>query len=108
MAISVAMPQRAPTLKPFGEAGCATLSQADKAKLLDAAATLCGSSAVQALSVAIATHEALLQAKPAAYIRTSLANGEMALSYEPAAGSAFAQEPLFRLPALDLTHNGAL
>ena len=47
----------------------ATLNAADKAKLLDAAAFLCGGQAVQALSAAIATHEALLRAKPAAYTR---------------------------------------
>jgi len=85
-----------------------TLSAADKAKLLDAAAVLCGTQAVQALSAAIATHEAVLRAKPAAYIRTHRASGEMALSHDVDQDAAFAHEPLFKLPRVTPAMTGAL
>ncbi|MDO9133983.1 hypothetical protein [Hydrogenophaga sp.] len=105
MAISVAMPFRPPLPQPISRA---TLSAADKAKLLDAAAVLCGSEAVNALSAAIATHEALLRAKPAAYIRTHRSSGDVALSYDRDQDAAFAHEPLFKLPRVTPTMTGAL
>lgn len=105
MTISVAMPFRPPMPQPIVRA---TLSAADKAKLLDAAAILCGAQAVQALSAAIATHEALLRAKPAAYIRTHRSSGEMTLSHDADQDGACDQEPLFKLPRITPGMTGAL
>ena len=105
MAISVAMPFRPPMPQPISRA---TLSAADKARLLDAAAVLCGSEAVHALSAAIATHEALLRAKPAAYIRTHRASGEVDLSHDVDQDAAFTHEPLFKLPRVTPAMTGAL
>lgn len=105
MTISVAMPFRPPVLQPIDRS---TLNAADKAKLLDAAAILCGAQAMQALSAAIATHEALLRAKPAAYIRTHRSSGEMTLSRDADQDAAFVHEPLFKLPRVTPAMTGAL
>lgn len=105
MPISVAMPLRPSESQPISRA---TLSAADKAKLLDAAAVLCGSGAVHALSAAIATHEAMLRAKPAAYIRTHRTSGDVTVSYEADQDAAFVHEPLFRLPRVTPAMTGAL
>lgn len=86
----------------------ATLAPSDKAKLLDAAATLCGSQAVHALSAAIATHEALLRAKPAGYLRTHRTTGEVEFSHDADQDATFAHEPLFKLPRVTPSMTGAL